>query len=148
VDTKTPPLISTSSAGPLGLLHLPRLWQKILLHAAGRLPEGYRHGVGGFDEFLCTSIGLDRDPFITFVEGRQPSYLETEAYVREHATNLNAQSIEAFNRAVTTRDMPAEMQGPRCNELGIPLGEITRAIPLNDLDDWAAFHRSLRANGV
>ena len=140
---ETPPLISTGVSGPLGLLHLPRLWQKLLLHSVGQLPAGYRHGTGGFDEFLCTSIGLDRDAFVAFVEEQRPSYLETEAYVREHATSLNAESVDAFNQAVTGRDMPAEMQGPRCSELGIPHGEITRAIPLNDLDDWAGFHRAL-----
>jgi hypothetical protein len=136
------PLISTGTPGPLGLLHLPRLWQKLLLHAAGLLPEGYRHGAGGFDELLCRSIGLDRDAFVAYVEGERPSYLETEAYVREHATNLNSASVEAFNHTVTVRDLPTEMLAPRCRELGIPVGEITRSIALNNLDDWAAFHRA------
>ena len=45
------PVLSSSVMGPLGVKHLPRLWLKILLHACGRLPDGYRHGVGGFDEF-------------------------------------------------------------------------------------------------
>jgi len=55
------PLISSAAKGPLGVCHLPRLWLKILLFACGRLPEGYRHGEGGFDEFTTTNLGLDRD---------------------------------------------------------------------------------------
>jgi len=30
------PLISSSVAGPLGVLHLPRLWQKVSLEAVGK----------------------------------------------------------------------------------------------------------------
>jgi hypothetical protein len=43
------PLISSGVAGPLGVLHLPRLWQKVSLEEAGKLASGYP-GVGtGFD---------------------------------------------------------------------------------------------------
>ncbi len=31
------PLISSGTAGPLGVLHLPRLWQKVSLEARGKL---------------------------------------------------------------------------------------------------------------
>ncbi|PYI95190.1 MAG: DUF5069 domain-containing protein, partial [Verrucomicrobia bacterium] len=31
------PLISSGIAGPLGVLHLPRLWQKVSLEEAGKL---------------------------------------------------------------------------------------------------------------
>ncbi|HEY5341255.1 MAG TPA: DUF5069 domain-containing protein [Candidatus Aquilonibacter sp.] len=137
------PLISSSVCGPLGVLHLPRLWQKILLHVAGRLPEGYRHGVGGFDEFLCTSLGVDRDAFIHYVESKKPGYLEVEAWVRANATNLTPETIAAFNHEVSTRNLPDAMLTQRCSDVGIPVGSISRAIPLNDLDDWQAFHRSI-----
>ncbi len=143
MDVSTPPLISTSVCGPLGLLHLPRLWLKILLHSCGRLPEGYRHGVGGFDELLCTTIGLDRDAFVAYVETDLPTYLDLESWVRDHATQLNAQTIETFNQAVLGRDLPDQMREQRCAELGIANGSLTKAIALNDLDDWAAFHRSM-----
>src|SRR5881409_214583 len=43
------PLISSGVAGPLGVLHLPRLWQKVSLEENGKLASGYP-GVGkGFD---------------------------------------------------------------------------------------------------
>ncbi len=137
------PLISSSVCGPLGVLHLPRLWQKILLHRAGRLAEGYRHGVGGFDEFLLTSFGVDRDAFIAFVENDAPGYLEVEAWLRANATNLTPDAIAAFNQHISTRELPDTMLAQRCSDVGVPAGSIARAVPLNDLDDWQAFHRSI-----
>src|SRR5471030_1556222 len=62
------PVLSSSIRGPLGVAHLPRLWLKLLLHSCGRLPEGYRCGVGGLDEFLTTTLGIDRDAFVAWVE--------------------------------------------------------------------------------
>ncbi len=53
------PLISSGIAGPLGVLHLPRLWQKVSLEAAGKLASGYP-GIGrGFDAMTCAALGLD-----------------------------------------------------------------------------------------
>ena len=62
------PLISSTVAGPLGAMHLPRLWLKILLHAVGRLPEGYRHGEGGFDSLTISNLGIDGRELIAYVE--------------------------------------------------------------------------------
>src|SRR4051812_40411505 len=39
------PLISSGTAGPLGVLHLPRLWQKVSLESQGKLAAGYP-GIG------------------------------------------------------------------------------------------------------
>ena len=38
--SKYVPMISSGTAGPLGALHLPRLWQKVSLEAAGKLADG------------------------------------------------------------------------------------------------------------
>ena len=46
------PLISSGTAGPLGVLHLPRLWQKVTLEYAGKLAAGYEADI----------IALDGDP--------------------------------------------------------------------------------------
>lgn len=137
------PLISSSVTGPLGVKHLPRLWLKILLHASGRLPEGYRHGVGGFDERLCTNLGIDRDAFIAYIETEKPDYLALENWVREHATALNATSIDTHNRYIASGQMPQEMAIERRKQLGLPDASITDAETLNNLDDWAAVHRQI-----
>jgi hypothetical protein len=137
------PLISSSVSGPLGVKHLPRLWLKILLHAAGRLPEGYRHGVGGFDERLCTDLGIDRDAFVAYIETEKPGYLELEHWVRERATRLNPESIDAYNRYITSAPLPEAMAIERRKELGLPDASLTDADTLNKLDDWAAVHRQI-----
>ncbi len=53
------PLISSGIAGPLGVLHLPRLWQKVSLEEAGKLASGYP-GVGhGYDAMTLAALGLE-----------------------------------------------------------------------------------------
>jgi hypothetical protein len=140
------PVVSSSCAGPLGVMHLPRLWLKITLHAAGRLPEGYRHGVGGFDELLCANLGIDRDAFIAYIETEKPTYLELETWVREHATQLDAETIAAHNRHIAERNLPDHVLDQRRRDAGITDLSITGAVVLNDLDDWAAIHRQITVN--
>ena len=53
------PLISTRTTGPLGVVHLPRLWLKMRLAARDKLAEGYRAGEGGFDGMLLETLGID-----------------------------------------------------------------------------------------
>ena len=50
MSTTYVPLISSGTAGPLGVLHLPRLWQKVSLEATGKLASGYP-GIGRGFEF-------------------------------------------------------------------------------------------------
>ena len=53
------PLISSGTKGPLGVLHLPRLWQKVSLEAAGKIADGYP-GIGaGYDSMVIAGLGLD-----------------------------------------------------------------------------------------
>jgi Domain of unknown function (DUF5069) len=138
------PLISSSVMGPLGARHLPRLWLKILLHSAGRLPEGYRHGRGGFDEMTLDDLGIDADAFIAYIEREQPTYLALEAWVREHATKLDAASIAEHNRKIAEREKPEQMAVEIRTALGLP-PTITNSTALNDLDDWALAHRTIVA---
>ena len=137
------PVLSSSVVGPLGVKHLPRLWLKILLHGCGRLPEGYRHGVGGFDEFLTTTLGIDRDAFVTYIETEKPDYLTLEAWVRANATALNPEAIATINARVTDTDLPEAMLAGRLDQLGFHEPGYTKAVALNDLDDWMGMHTAL-----
>jgi hypothetical protein len=137
------PLISSSVMGPLGVAHLPRLWLKILLHACGRLPEGYRHGSGGMDEALCIDLGIDGAALVRYVETELPDYLQLEAWVREHAAKLDAASVAAHNLGVATRNMREELARDRRARFGITDDHFANAIRLNDLDDWAGMHAVL-----
>jgi hypothetical protein len=142
------PLISSSVKGPLGACNLPRVWLKILLHASGRLPEGYRHGEGGFDEVTIDNLGLDRGAFIAYIENEKPDYQQLEAWVREHGTKLDPASIAAHNEYILTRRMRDEIAVPRRAELGITDPDFWNGVALNDLDDWAGFHKQVTASGV
>jgi hypothetical protein len=140
------PLISSSVAGPLGVLHLPRLWFKILLHACGRLPEGYRHGSGGFDELLTTSLGIDNAAFVAYIESEKPGYLALEAWVKGHAANFTPETVAAFNHKIRTRDMGLEMAVERRARFGIADPAFAHGITLNDLDDWDQVYRKLTSS--
>ena len=55
------PMISSAVAGPLGVIHLPRLWQKASLEACGKLHPDYP-GIGkGYDSMVLAACGLADD---------------------------------------------------------------------------------------
>ena len=55
------PMISSGIAGPLGVLHLPRLWQKVSLEESGKFASGYP-GIGkGFDAMTLAAFGLEEE---------------------------------------------------------------------------------------
>lgn len=139
------PAISTSVVGPLGLMHLPRLWAKTLSFGYGRLPEGYRHGVGGFDMILLASIGLDHDAYHAFVVDEKPEYLPFEAWVKENAKTLNAETIAAFNDRMLKAAMPPAGVETVHERLAIMDPAFTNGIKLNDLDDWHGLHAQITA---
>ncbi len=141
------PVISSSVSGPLGIAHLPRLWLKILLHACGRLPEGYRHGTGGFDELLCDRLGIDRDAFVAFIETEKPDYQACERWVSEHARDLSSRTVAAFNARIRTGNMRDELAAERRLRFGIEDETFANAVALNDLDDWAGLHERVLAEG-
>ena len=64
---KIVPIISSDTAGPLGAVHLPRLWAKLTLHNAGMLPDGYDYCGAGFDQMTIDGLGLERDGVIAYV---------------------------------------------------------------------------------
>lgn len=139
------PAISSYSTGPLGVVHLPRLWLKMLLHAVGRLPEGYRYGIGGFDAMTEDDIGIAYEPLAALVGAERPGYLAFEAWVRAHATNLAPDAIAAHNAKLLAHIMSDKLAVPRRAECGVD-DSVTTGVALNDLDDWLAIHRQLLAS--
>ena len=138
-----PPLISSTSTGPLGICHLPRLWLKILLYSVGKLPDGYRHGEGGFDELTCTNLGIDREAFVHYIETERPDYFQLEEWVRNNASKLDADSVAKHNLRIRTGVMREELAVPRRAQLGISEEWFANADLLNAYDDWQLFHESL-----
>lgn len=112
---------------------------KIFLHALGRLPPGYRHGTGGFDEKTALDLGFDRDEFIKFVETNLPTYLEAEAWVRKHGKHLDAESIRKHNEGIHRNKPPVPAASQR-KFVGLDDDSVLDATLLNDLDDWMTLH--------
>ena len=77
------PLISSGVAGPLGVLHLPRLWMKVSLEQRGALCPGYP-GIGkGYDAMVLDALGLKADAVTSFIKTQKPTYPQFEAWVKK-----------------------------------------------------------------
>ena len=70
------PLISSGVAGPLGVLHLPRLWLKASLGAAGKLHPDYPSIGAGYDQMVLDALGIPKADFESFIATEKPSYVE------------------------------------------------------------------------
>ena len=136
-------MISSGVAGPLGVLHLPRLWQKASLGSVGKLHDDYPASGQGFDQMVLDGLGVSREEFLAFVAGQKPSYPETEAWILEkRGGSLDASEIQALNQSIVDYHHSADVRKEILEDAGI---EDTDALPdavnLNNLDDWASFYR-------
>jgi Domain of unknown function (DUF5069) len=138
------PLISSGVAGPLGVIHLPRLWQKVSLESKGLLCEGYP-GIGtGFDSMVLKALNLDPEKVRSYIKTKKPTYLEFEQWVkRQPDVKLDRANVEASNQAVRsflhsdeTRRGILKASGVSGDDRDLPRD----AIGLNNLEDWAEFH--------
>src|ERR1043165_719894 len=77
------PLISSGTAGPLGVLHLPRLWLKVSLEQRGLLAAGYP-GIGkGYDQMVLDALGLKGDQVANFIKTQKTTYAQFEAWEKK-----------------------------------------------------------------
>ena len=139
------PMISSGTAGPLGMLHLPRMWQKVSLEARGKLAAGYP-GIGkGYDAMTCAALGLEEQAVKDFIKKNKPTYPEFEAWVKKNAKTLDRQSIEKHNAAVRGYIHDDDMRKEILGACGIPDdGSAAKdAVNLNNLDDWHGFHQAV-----
>ncbi len=140
MSTKIVPTISSGTAGPLGILHLPRLWQKMCLGAAGKLADGYANCGPGYDMMVLDALGVDRDALVAFVSSSKPTYIQFEKFVAENATTLNQTAVSQLNAAIIGYQHTDETRQSILSAVGVPDGNPTDAINLNNLDDWQEFH--------
>jgi len=141
------PLISSGVAGPLGVVHLPRLWQKISLEATGKLASGYP-GVGkGFDAMTLTALGLEEQAVRDYIKTNKPTYPQFEAWVKKNAKSLNQDAIENHNAAVRGYNHDDETRRGILSACGMTddASAPKDGVSLNNLDDWYEFHRAVLA---
>src|SRR6202044_854554 len=94
------PLISSGVAGPLGVLHLPRLWLKTSLEARGKLAPGYPGAGQGYDQMVIDGLGLKREAVLELLKPRNPTYSQFEAWVKKNGTKVDKASIDKLNSAI------------------------------------------------
>lgn len=139
------PMISSGTAGPLGVLHLPRMWQKVSLESQGKLAAGYP-GIGrGYDAMTCAALGLEEQAVKDFIKTNKPTYPQFEAWVKKNAKSLNQQSIEKHNAAVRGYNHDDETRKGILGACGIAddSSAFKDAVNLNNLDDWNEFHQAV-----
>jgi len=139
------PLISSGVAGPLGVLHLPRLWLKLSLESVGKLAVGYPGAGKGYDQMVIDGVGLKREAVIDFVKKSKPTYPEFEAWVKKNATKLDKGSIEKLNAAIRgyIHDDETRKSILGANSLPDDANACKDAVNLNNLDDWKEFHAAV-----
>jgi len=142
--SKIIPLISSGIAGPLGVLHLPRLWQKSSLGAIGKIHPDYPPCGKGYDQMVLDGLSLDKGRFEAFI-ATKPTYPEFEAWVlRESGGSLDPDAVTKLNAAITGYHHSAEIRKTILDAAGIKDdGTILDAINLNNLDDWTTFHKEV-----
>ena len=141
---KIVPLIGSAEVGPLGVLHLPRLWLKISRRkrcSGERIScRRYRIRSDGVD-----GLGLKKDAAIEFITKNRPTYCQFEAWIKEQpGTRLDSASITKLNDSIrgynheegTVQSVLGE------NELPSDIG-IRDAVTLNRIDDWKCFHEAV-----
>jgi hypothetical protein len=125
-------------------MHLPRLWQKVLLSAQGMLPEDYDECGHGFDQMTLNGLGLDREETLAYLKSEKPTYPQFEAWVREHGKKVSPADIEASNAAIIAYNHGDSTVQSICEAVGIPAdGSIKDAVTLNKLEDMNEFHQQL-----
>ncbi len=134
------PLISSGTKGPLGVLHLPRLWQKVSLEAAGKIADGYP-GIGaGYDSMVIAGLGLEAEAVRGYITNDKPTYTQFEAWITaQDGAKLDAESIGALNDSIAGYNHDADTKAGILSACGISEGP-DDAVSLNNLDDWQEFH--------
>ena len=138
------PLISSGVAGPLGVLHLPRLWLKVSLESAGKLASGYPGAGKGYDQMVIDGLGLNRDAVIKYIKENKPTYTQFEAWVKKTGTKVDKASIEKLNAAIRGYNHDDETRKSILGASGLPDdgSAFKDAVNLNNLDDWKEFHEA------
>jgi hypothetical protein len=143
---KLVPLISSGTAGPLGVLHLPRLWLKVSLESRGLLADGYPAAGKGFDQMVIDGLGLKRDAVLAYIADNRPTYPEFEAWVKaQPGATVDAASISKLNAAITGYNHGDDTRKSVLAASGLPDDSSAPkdAVNLNNLDDWQEFHAAV-----
>jgi hypothetical protein len=140
------PLISSGVAGPLGVLHLPRLWLKVSLEAQGKLAPGYP-GIGqGYDSMVINALGLKADLVKSFIAEKHPTYPQFENWIKQQpGVRLDQATLYKLNTSIMGYIHDDATRKGILSANGIPDDGSVRpgAVDLNNLEDWFEFHQAV-----
>lgn len=140
--SKVVPLVSSGTAGPLGAIHLPRLWLKLSLAAVDALPEGYDECGAGFDAMTLSALGLDRQKTIDFVRRTKPTYMEFEEWVVANG-KTDKETVERHNAAIRGYNHGDELAQKMRHASRIKDASVRDAVSLNTIEDLDEIHRQV-----
>lgn len=139
------PLISSGVAGPIGILHLPRLWLKVTLDAARLLPPEYPACGKGFDSLVLKYLNVNEEATLDYIWRQKPTYPQFEAWVKlQPGVRIDSATIRALNAGIRTFLHGSEARQEILKANGIPDDDNAPldAVALNNLDDWLSFHKA------
>jgi hypothetical protein len=146
MSTTYVPLISSGIAGPLGVLHLPRLWQKLSLETVGKLAPGYPGCGMGYDSMTIAALNLSEQAVRDYVKSAKPTYPQFEAWVKaQPGVKLDKATIYKHNQAITgyIHDDATRKGILSANGITDESSVNPGAVDLNNLDDWYEFHQAV-----
>ena len=140
------PNISSGVAGPLGVLHLPRFWQKVVLNATGNLHAEYPECGAGFDAMVLSALELDQDETLKYLHDTVPTYPEFEKWILDKkGGSLDQAAVDEFNAAARGYNHDDDTRQAILSSAGIEDdGTILDAVHLNQIEAWTEFHASLK----
>ena len=142
------PLISSGVAGPLGVLHLPRLWQKVSLQSKGQLCPGYPDIGTGFDAMVLQALNLGSEAVRKYIKEESPTYPEFESWVKtQPEVKIDPATIDSLNAAIRAYNHSDADRKTILSANDLPDGASAPhdAIGLNNLEDWLEFHTRVLA---
>ena len=136
VKERIVPLISSDTSGPLGAIHVPRLWAKLTLASSGRLAESYDECGTGFDQMTLDNMKLDRAATMAFIRDKKPTYMQFEQWIiDQNGGSIDPQRIKAHNDALRAYCHKDEAASEMRRASGIPHEHIKDAVTLNTIED-------------
>lgn len=141
---KIVPTISSNTTGPLGVAHLPRFWQKVVLSEKGLLPDGYDSCGMGYDQMLLDGLGLDRAETLAFLK-TVPTYFAFEKWILgKKGGQLDKAAVEKLNGAIRGYLHSDDVRKSILTAAQLPPdAPFKDAVTLNNFDDWMEFHAGL-----
>jgi hypothetical protein len=140
------PTISSGTAGPLGVLHLPRLWQKVSLESQGKLAAGYPGIGGGYDTMVITALGLSPDAVKAYISQNKPTYPQFEAWVKSQpGVKLDSGTVGKLNDSIKGYIHSDDTRSGIFSANGLTDSgcAFRDAVNLNNIDDWYEFHQAV-----